>query len=341
MPKKRTYCPYCSDTLIIKAEGESLRDYCRTCSVFFYDNPLPVASVIVVKDRKLLLVKRKFDPQKGKWCLPSGFAETGESIEAAALRELHEETGITGKIIDFVCVDSAHSVTYGDLIFVTFEAEWMKGGLCAGDDADAVAFFDMKKLPQLAFESNTKAVMRYLTDKQEYWLIVDSFNLAKENGNNINTSFLSDRLVGLIEDNAEIIASRWLNDVRVNPSTPTYAKVEPAHAMERILLVLRQFRKWLSGLHDETEIRRYYRRLGAERKAEGFALSEILSAFSLVRKHIWEFALSQKMWTSTIDIYMSLELERRMLIFFDRASFYAARGFERGWLKDHPEEQGI
>jgi hypothetical protein len=34
------------------------------------------------------------------------------------------------------------------------------------------------------------------------------------------------------------------------------------------------------------------------------------------------------MWTSTIDIYMSLELDRRMMLFFDKASFYVARGFE-------------
>ncbi len=106
MPKKRTYCRYCSNRITNLEEGDVIRDYCNLCDTFFYNNPLPVVSTIVVKDRKLLLVKRKFAPQKGEWCLPSGFAETNESIQEAALRELEEETGIAGKIVDFVNVDS-------------------------------------------------------------------------------------------------------------------------------------------------------------------------------------------------------------------------------------------
>ena len=53
----------------------------------------------------MLLVKRKHDPFKGLWCLPMGFAESGESIESAALRELEEEAGIQGKILGLVNVE--------------------------------------------------------------------------------------------------------------------------------------------------------------------------------------------------------------------------------------------
>jgi len=310
-------------------EGDTLRDFCVSCDTFFYDNPLPVASTIVVSDRKVLLVKRKNDPKKGEWCLPSGFAETGESIEAAAGRELEEETGIKGKTIDFVCVDSANDSLYGDLIFVTFEAEWIDGDLMAGDDAEEVEFFSFDKIPPLAFTSNTKAVRRYLHNKKEYWAIIDSFSLSVgEKGSETKSGdYLSDRLVSLIEKNADIIANRWLTDVTTNNSTPTYAISDSEATRERVLIVLRQFRKWLGGFYDDNDIRDYYRKLGLERKHEGFALSEIMSAISLTRKHIWEFALSQRMWTKTIDIYMTLELERRMMIFFDRATFYAARGY--------------
>lgn len=68
-------------------------DFVRAILVVFYDNPLPVASSIVVRDRQLLLVRRRFMPKAGEWCLPMGFAEAGESIEAAALRELKEVAG--------------------------------------------------------------------------------------------------------------------------------------------------------------------------------------------------------------------------------------------------------
>ena len=330
MEKKRTYCSFCGGELSQRKENGVLRDYCLSCETFFYENPLPVVSTIVVVDRELLLVKRKYEPHIGEWCLPTGFAETGESIQDAAIRELQEETGIKGKIIDFICVDSAYSDMYGDLIFITFEAEWIKGDLVAGDDAEEVRFFPFTKLPPLAFSSNTSAVRRYINNKQEYWAIVDSFTLSMDVSNNHKHGgdYLSDKLIKLIESNAEVIARRWLNDIRTNKSSPTYAKADPESTLQRNLLVVGQFGKWLSGFYNDDDIRNYYRKLGSERKKEGFALSEILSAISLTRKYIWEFALSQRMWTSTIDIYMTLELERRMMLFFDRASYYTARGYE-------------
>lgn len=330
MDKKRTHCSFCGEKVIQNKEGGIVRDYCGSCKTFFYENPLPVVSSIVVVDRELLLVKRKFEPHMGEWCLPSGFAETGESIQGAALRELEEESGVKGKIIDFVCVDSAYSKMYGDLIFLTFEAEWIKGELMAGDDAEEVQFFPLAKLPPLAFSSNTNAVRRYINDKQEYWSIVDSFNLSIDSFDDQQKGgdYLSDKLFKLIESNAEIIARRWLSHVRTNKSSPTYANADPEATLQRNLLVVGQFGKWLSGYYNDDDIRKFYRKLGSERRNEGFALSEILSAISLTRKYIWEFALSQRLWNSTIDIYMTLELERRMMLFFDRASYYAARGYE-------------
>ena len=68
--------------------------------------------------------------------------------------------------------------------------------------------------------------------------------------------------------------------------------------------------------------------MGKTRKMEGFRASEVISALSLIRKNIWEFALSQGMWNSTIDIYIALELERRMMFFFDKAAFYLSWGYE-------------
>ena len=66
-----------------------------------------------------------------------------------------------------------------------------------------------------------------------------------------------------------------------------------------------------------------------EIKAEGFNLSEVLSALSLSRKNIWEFALDQGMWNKPIDIFMAIELERRIMLFFDKAAYHIAKGFEK------------
>ncbi len=68
--------------------------------------------------------------------------------------------------------------------------------------------------------------------------------------------------------------------------------------------------------------------MGRTRKKEGFKVSEVLSALSLIKKNIWELALSQGMWEKTIDIYIVLELDRRMVLFFDKAAFYTSWGYE-------------
>jgi ADP-ribose pyrophosphatase YjhB (NUDIX family) len=330
--KKRKHCIYCGQKITQRSENNVIRDYCPQCDQFFYDNPLPVVASIVVVKRQILLVKRNIEPQKGKWCLPSGYAESGESIEAAALRELKEETGINGKIIGFVDIDSGFSLISGDLLFVTFEAEWMSGTMKPGDDAEKVRLWDIDRMPPLAFDSHNRAVSVFCRSKKEYWDMVDSFHLSvgeSKSGRN-GGNYLSDKLVRTVEINAEVIAKRWLDEVRSNPSTPSHARAEPMTIYQRSLLILGHFSHWLSGTYSDQLVREFYRGLGISRKAEGYALSEMLSALSLLRKTIWDFALEQHVLTSTIDIYMSQELERRMILFFDRAAYYIARGFEEG-----------
>jgi ADP-ribose pyrophosphatase YjhB (NUDIX family) len=316
---------------VIRQEAGVDREYCEPCNQFFYDNPIPVASNIVLKERELLLVKRKLEPGKGLWCLPMGFAETGETIEDAALRELKEEAGISGKITGFVNVESGLSKTYGDLLFLTFETEWMEGELQPGDDAQKAMFFPFDGLPELAFSSNINAIEVYLRSKEELWSILDSFtrSFGSENATCKAGDFLSDKLIRLIEENAEVITGKWLRDVKSSKSTPTYANHDPESSLARNKLVLSQFGKWLGGYYSDNDIRKLYRNLGRERQKEGFSLSELVSALSLTRKHIWEFALAQNMWKKTIDIYMTLELERRMMLFFDKAAYHITKGYEQ------------
>ena len=329
--KKRKYCPYCGEGIINKIEVDVIREYCQSCIVFFYDNPLPVVSTILMKDRMVLLVKRKNKPYKGKWCLPSGFAETGESIQTAALRELEEETGIKGKITGLVDADSNKNYFYGDLIFHTFEVEQIGGVLQAGDDAIDVKYFSIFDTPKLAFKSNTEAVNTFIKAKSEFWTIIDSFSLSLSSKEIVKpqANFLSDILVEVIEKNMDLIANHWVRDVLTNKSTPSYHLLTSKELKQRFKKDAQQYTKWLSGNYKYKKMKKHYRALGELRKKEGYSLSEIHSVLSLIRKYIWEFALSQGMWNKTIDIYRTLELERRMMLFFDKVAYNVSRGFEK------------
>jgi len=331
MKRKRTFCHYCGGSVVRDWEEGIERDFCTACRTFFYENPLPVVSVILTKDREIVLVKRGRRPYRGRWCLPTGFVESGESIETAALRELEEEAGIRGRIVGLVDVDSGKNSFYGDLIFLTFEAEADGGVLRSGGDTVAARYFPLGRIPRLAFSANNRAVSRFIAAKADYWAIVDSFSLAaggEESPAGRKQNLLSDRLVQVIEANAALISRLWIEDVTANRSTPGYHRVDRQRLFSRVHTILSQFGKWLGGGYDDRDIQAYYTDMGRERRREGFHLGEILSALSLIKKHLWEFALSRGMWQKTIDIYMALELDRRIVIFFDRASFYTARGYE-------------
>jgi len=330
--KKRKFCPYCGNRITQKHEEDILRDYCGVCNLFFYDNPLPVVSSILLLERNILLVKRGNKPYKGKWCLPTGFAEADESIEEAALRELEEETGVQGKIVGHVDVDSCVNYFYGDLIFLTFEVIQIGGQLSPGSDTVEVKYFPIEKAPRLAFSSNTKAVETYIKANADYWSIIDSFANTVEEGKSPRKkkNLLSDRLVDMVQKNAETIAYNWLEDITNDRSTDSYKSFDQAELFKRAHYALSNFSDWITGTYTQSIMEEHYTGLGRKRRKQGFRLCEVLSALSLIKKHIWEFALSRGMWTKQIDIYMLLELERRIVIYFDKIIYFTTVGYTEG-----------
>ena len=174
--KTKIFCSFCAGRLEMEFLEGKERQVCRVCDQVYYENPLPAASVILPNEnRELLLVRRARAPSKDMWCFPVGFAESGESIEDAALRELKEEAGVDGRIIQIVDVCSDRTDIYGDLLIVTFEAEKVRGKETAGDDASDCGYFPVTNLPRLAFTSQEQAYRKFVSLKKEAWEINDSF----------------------------------------------------------------------------------------------------------------------------------------------------------------------
>ena len=84
------FCPNCGN----KITGGSNPPHCSVCNNTYYRNAKPCASVLPIKDGKVLLAKRGRDPFKGAYDIIGGFMEANELPEAAAVREAKEETGL-------------------------------------------------------------------------------------------------------------------------------------------------------------------------------------------------------------------------------------------------------
>ncbi|OEU60014.1 MAG: NUDIX hydrolase [Desulfobacterales bacterium PC51MH44] len=160
--RKKTFCYYCGTRLIKKFVEGGLRPFCEHCNEPLYENPIPATCLVVVDDRgRVLLVKRSVEPKKGLWCLPGGFMELGETPEKAALRELKEETGLSGRIEMLLGVSSNPSAQYHTVLMVGYLVKNYSGILIADDDADDAAYFFYAELPQIAFESHARFIRMY------------------------------------------------------------------------------------------------------------------------------------------------------------------------------------
>lgn len=117
---------------------------------------------VVFRGDEVLLVKRGKPPFKGHWSIPGGGLEFGERLEAAAKREVMEETGLEVKIGALIGVFEAMPDDVGQLthtVMVDYCAEWIAGEPVAADDAADAAFFSFGEArKRLSWDETRRAV---------------------------------------------------------------------------------------------------------------------------------------------------------------------------------------
>ncbi len=116
------------------------------------------ADVVCVRDGKILLIERGWDPHKGSLALPGGYVDAGETAKAAAVRELKEETGIVVRETDLELVgfyDEPDRDPRGRFVSVAFAVTVLADTVAkAGDDAVAVQWHAPTADLHLAFDHN-------------------------------------------------------------------------------------------------------------------------------------------------------------------------------------------
>lgn len=128
-------------------------------------SPRSAVGAVVFKGNRVLLVRRGRPPAQGQWAIPGGNIQLGESLQAAAEREILEETGITIKASEPVYTFDAivrddHGRIQFHYVIVDLAAEYVKGELKPGDDAADVRWVAADELALLNVSPPTLKLLR-------------------------------------------------------------------------------------------------------------------------------------------------------------------------------------
>lgn len=142
-------------------KGDPERLVCESCGFVFYQGPKLVAGALFEADGGVLLVQRDIEPGYGKWTFPGGFVERGETAEAAAEREVLEETGLEIRVSGIVGLYSYEGQIPA---IAVFGADVIGGEPLPLDETMAVRGYGRDEIPwsDLAFPSTEHALEDYL-----------------------------------------------------------------------------------------------------------------------------------------------------------------------------------
>jgi ADP-ribose pyrophosphatase YjhB (NUDIX family) len=161
------FCSSCGNSLSRKIpDGDNrLRYVCSVCDRIHYQNPRIIAGCLPLYEDRILLCKRSIEPRSGKWTLPAGFLENGETTEEGALREMLEEANANATIINLYTLFSLPHISQ---VYMFYRAQLTDLNFSPGHESEEVQLFSEDEIPwdELAFPVITDTLKFYLEDRK-------------------------------------------------------------------------------------------------------------------------------------------------------------------------------
>ncbi len=167
-----TYCPRCGNKLVEKEKFGDVRQVCPdgSCGFIHFLDPKVVAVVLVEYEGRLLLGRRNIDPGKGLWSFSGGYVNRGEKVEAAALREVKEETNLDIELGELLGV---YSEKDNPVVLVVYRGQ--AGSIetlhAQDDEVMELAFFLPSEIPTLAFPFDENIVAAWIKAREKDGLV--------------------------------------------------------------------------------------------------------------------------------------------------------------------------
>lgn len=146
---------------------------------------------------------------------------------------------------------------------------------------------------------------------------------------------LFEKYIRIVEDHAELLTKEWIKEIKSNPSTAGYKKIDDAILGVRVFDVYKRLGQWIMNAEpNDPKTAEHFIKLGRERASEKLKNSEVIYALILARVVLWKYVLNQGVITSSVDLHQSLQFYQHVNNFFDKAAYFVAVGYESLEKKD-------
>ena len=162
------FCSHCgSDRLKQEVpEGDNhLRKVCQDCRTIHYRNPKIVTGCLPVWKDQVLLCRRAIEPAYGRWNIPSGYLENGESVVEGAKREVREEAAAE---VAIHYLATLYNIERIHQVYLQYVGELVDGRFAVGEESLEVTLFSERDIPwdDIAFTSSTFTLRNYFWDRK-------------------------------------------------------------------------------------------------------------------------------------------------------------------------------
>ena len=162
------FCSVCGSAdiaLTVPSGDQRARFVCPACHTVHYENPKIVCGVVPIFEDKVMLCRRGIEPRFGKWTLPAGFMENGESVEEGAQRELFEETVSTVSLGPLLTVLSVPYISQVHMMYLgtLHLSEKSEPKFALTPESTEIQLFTEAEIPwtELAFRTVKTALEHY------------------------------------------------------------------------------------------------------------------------------------------------------------------------------------